>query len=314
MPALGEKRIDELEREIKQSFDEFNRKVQRDLGRFVQPDGIDFLSLQNGFRRLARNFAIEMTNVLILGAQITANDASRQLSTVVSFDPSEAGAFLAIAGLRDRVMQGLIQQQTEALQEFRRAANAVIPIRTMQQIREGLTLNGRQVRAVNRFRELLEANSVEALTRELRDKRFDSTVRRAATSGDPLSSEQIDKMTAAYVRRQVDFRARTIAATEAVRIANESDMVFFQQLVDRGDVERNELIRRWVTAGDSKVRHSHRVLNGVPRQLGDPWITGNGSVLRFPGDPQGSAADTINCRCFVETKISKKPVQQIIAA
>lgn len=51
---------------------------------------------------------------------------------------------------------------------------------------------------------------------------------------------------------------------------------------------------RWMTAADEKVRPSHRSCDGVVRLLGDRFPNG----LHYPGDPQGGAAEVVNCRCY----------------
>jgi SPP1 gp7 family putative phage head morphogenesis protein len=52
---------------------------------------------------------------------------------------------------------------------------------------------------------------------------------------------------------------------------------------------------QWVTAHDERVRLTHKTCDGVVRLLGDRFPNG----LRYPGDPQGAAAEVIHCRCFV---------------
>lgn len=59
---------------------------------------------------------------------------------------------------------------------------------------------------------------------------------------------------------------------------------------------------RWVTAGDSHVRASHRDLNGAVTDMG---VAFPGSRLRWPHDPEGSAEDVINCRCVAVAEQEK---------
>lgn len=306
-------RFNDFERQIKASFLAFNREVGTRLAQFIDVDFIDYGALQLGFRPLAQQFAADLVNVMILGSNLSATEASLQLERTVNFNPAGAAAALTFQELNNRIVSILVAQQNEALVEMRRIANQITPIRTVQMVRQGLTLTGRQTRAVDNFRQLLETGSAEALTRELRDKRFDSTVRRAIAGDTVLTTDQVDRMVDRYRLRQIDFRARTIAATEAVRIANESDDLFFRQAVDSGDIEINSLQRQWVTSQDAKVRTSHRSLNGQIRPLGESFRSGAGNQLRFPGDPRAPAADTINCRCFVRTDIDVVEIDRLVA-
>lgn len=51
----------------------------------------------------------------------------------------------------------------------------------------------------------------------------------------------------------------------------------------------------WQTHIDGLTRESHRWLDGQQIEIGGSFSNG----LRFPGDPRGSAADIINCRCVL---------------
>lgn len=58
-------------------------------------------------------------------------------------------------------------------------------------------------------------------------------------------------------------------------------------------------LKAWVTSGDSQVRDSHRnassrYAEGIALDL--PFQVGS-DLLMYPGDPAGSAAEIINCRC-----------------
>lgn len=86
------------------------------------------------------------------------------------------------------------------------------------------------------------------------------------------------------------WRAETIARTETVGGHNASSRLV---AVDSGVVTR----RRWLSASDARVRDTHAALNGYETQgLEDRYPNG----LLHPGDPSGSAEESINCRC-VET-------------
>lgn len=52
----------------------------------------------------------------------------------------------------------------------------------------------------------------------------------------------------------------------------------------------------WVSAEDERVRADHREANGQIQDLDETFNVG-GESLRFPGDPNGSPSNVINCRC-----------------
>lgn len=58
--------------------------------------------------------------------------------------------------------------------------------------------------------------------------------------------------------------------------------------------------KRWLTAGDDRVRESHAAMDGEEVGLDEPYSNG----LMFPGDPEGDPDETIQCRCVEEYVLS----------
>lgn len=81
-------------------------------------------------------------------------------------------------------------------------------------------------------------------------------------------------------------RAKTIARTELVGALNAGE---FAAAVQSG-VMRS---KTWMTQKDARVRDTHDDLEGMTVDIGAAFPNG----LRYPHDPLGSAAETINCRC-----------------
>lgn len=55
--------------------------------------------------------------------------------------------------------------------------------------------------------------------------------------------------------------------------------------------------RKWMTRLDSRVRETHRLLEGVTRPTGEPFVTRGGARLMYPGDPTAPIEEWIRCRC-----------------
>jgi len=85
-------------------------------------------------------------------------------------------------------------------------------------------------------------------------------------------------------------RAMLIATTEISRAVNYARSIEMQKT--------NYTMKIWFTAMDERVRRTHRVMHGLQIPIGQSWVLGSGSTLRFPGDPQGAASETIFCRCI----------------
>ena len=73
----------------------------------------------------------------------------------------------------------------------------------------------------------------------------------------------------------------------------------------------------WVSSIDNRTRRrpedefDHVEMNGVRVPLSEPFIVG-GEEMMFPGDPKGSAGNTINCRCTVAQVVRRDSLGNII--
>lgn len=85
-------------------------------------------------------------------------------------------------------------------------------------------------------------------------------------------------------------RATTIARTEVVGGFNAASVLVAK---NSGQV----VGKQWLATKDDRTRPSHRALDGVQVQGMDAAFP-NG--VQHPGDPYGSAAETVNCRCTTQ--------------
>ena len=166
----------------------------------------------------------------------------------------------------------------------------------------GLTSSQEQW-ALNYGREIA-ANDPAALTRNLRDKRFDSAMSKAIKFGKPIPQDLQDKMLASYRNRALKFRADTIARTEALTSLHQAQHEATQQGIDKGAVKIENVTKIWHSAGDSRVRDTHRALNGTKVKFSADFVSPSGARLRFPGDPNAPASETVNCRCYMAVSIN----------
>lgn len=86
------------------------------------------------------------------------------------------------------------------------------------------------------------------------------------------------------------YRAERIARTETTIASNTG---IFEAYSQTGIVKK----KMWLTARDESVRSTHAALDGEVVELEGAFTTPSGDILNYPGDPQGSAAEIINCRC-----------------
>ena len=252
-------------------------------------------------------------DALVASAKDTPSFLSNALTVTVSFDQTNVRAVDAIQGNRLRLIREFTVDQRQALRNAmaRGIAEGLNPRDQARLFRDTVGLTARQEEAVARYKSLLKSAGTDndlasdALQRKLRDKRFDGTVRRAIREGKPLTNEQIDRMVGRYRERYINYRSEVIGRTEALRSAHQGSEEMYRQAIENGDLDEKLVIRTWVTAKDERVRGSHSTLNGEQRGIGETW---NG--LRFPGDPDGPAKETIQCRCVLTTRLAESPAQQ----
>lgn len=169
--------------------------------------------------------------------------------------------------------------------------------------REGglLGLTSQQAGYVASARQELSSGDPEALqhylTRGRRDKRFDRSVLKAIREEKPLPADIARKAVAQYESRLLQLRGEMISRTETLTSLNAARQEAYRQLVESGRVAESAIRRVWRSAGDFRVRHTHRALNGDTAGLNEAFISESGARLMFPGDPSAPAGETIGCRC-----------------
>lgn len=117
-------------------------------------------------------------------------------------------------------------------------------------------------------------------------KRITAEVSRAISSGmtfHQMAQQLASKTTIGYTN------AVRIARTEGHRIQCQAGMDACYKAKDMGA----DVVKQWDSTLDGKTRDSHAQIDGEIKELDEKFSNG----LMFPGDPNGIAAEVINCRC-----------------
>jgi hypothetical protein len=186
------------------------------------------------------------------GAKAAMEELPTTIATELSFDllNPRAVEFLRdyefdlvrdISGKQQNIIRGIMDRAfTEGMH----------PRKSAREIRRYIGLTEKQAAAVSRFQHNLASGDKgalrEALSRGLRDRRFDSTLRRALDEDIILSPAQIEKMSQRYAERYLKFRSETIARTETKRASVRGQQELWQQAIDQG-VLPPDVQRRWIT-------------------------------------------------------------------
>lgn len=117
-------------------------------------------------------------------------------------------------------------------------------------------------------------------------RKISAQVSRGIASG--MSFQQVAQQLAATTNIGFNNAVR-IARTEGHRIQVQSGMDACYKAKDKGA----DVVKQWDAALDKRTRASHAHVDGEIRELDEPFSNG----LMFPGDPDGGAAEVVNCRC-----------------
>mgnify|MGYP006261543537 CR=1 FL=1 len=106
--------------------------------------------------------------------------------------------------------------------------------------------------------------------------------------------------------RTLKYRGDVIARTESINALRAGQFQAMLDAVDRGRITTNDAQGTWDATGDARTREDHLMMEGQRRTLSQPFVSGSGAQLRYPGDTLLGATgkDTIQCRCRVEWKIN----------
>lgn len=143
------------------------------------------------------------------------------------------------------------------------------------------------------------------LTRERRDRRFDRSVASAIREGRPVPAAIVASATDRYRARLLQLRGETIGRVEAMTALQHSKREAFQQAIDAGQINAADVRKAWRSAGDLRVRHTHRSLNGDSVGFNEPFVSPSGARLLHPMDTSLGAgmSEIANCRCDCDYRI-----------
>lgn len=321
--------ISDSEKRIEDLLDKSERRLANIFRRAIDAarNQINFDELANMLERgqveeaieslmaIARQLGLASSAIFITAGQSTAEFLAAAGVGIIAFDQVNERAV--------RIMQASqLNLITQFSQEQRNAVRAVLtdgiqrgigPKAQARNFRTAIGLTEKQAQAVMNYRRLLEragdaslpkGDQAEALTRALRDKRFDPAIRRAIANAMPLDAATIDRMVEANARKAVRRRSETIARTEALRAVHQGTNEAYDQAIEDGKLDPDAITQKWTSARDGRVRDSHQKLNGQIRPLGGTW-QGDYGQLRYPGDPAAPAAETIQCRCILVRRIAR---------
>lgn len=255
-------------------------------------------------RQHFNNFADQVNQGFVEVGIDTAN-VLNSASIAVAFDVTNSRAILAMQRNKLELVRQMMDDQLDAIRSalVEGISQGINPRAQARLFRDAIGLTSNQEAAVRNYEQLLRMGSRESLNRALRDRRFDSTVRNSINNGQSLTDPQIERMVARYRERYVIYRSETIARTEALSAVHEGNEEMYQQAFDSGNLNPADVESTWHTRIDGRERDSHADMNGQTQPYGQPFISGNGYYLKYPGDRDAPASERVSCRCAVSRNI-----------
>lgn len=253
----------------------------------------------------ATGLATAINDVRLNAGRDTSEFLTTRAGVIADFDSASDRIVDLMNRNRLALVRGLTNEQRQVINQviqngFRDGNN---PRETARRLRASIGLTPRQLDAVDNFEQALRNRDSAALRRQLRDRRFDPTIRASIRDKKDLTDAQINRIVDRYRERYIAFRAETISRTESLNAVHQGVFESYEQAFDSGQLQRDQIQRSWHTAGDGRVRDSHGSMNNQKRRANEPFVSGLGNQLQHPGDQSAPAADTIQCRCAVSTRI-----------
>lgn len=242
-----------------------------------------------------------MLLALLLSGEREAIKIAQKVAFKISLNKDDVSISNFIQRERTRITSifstGQKDAITEALLDGIKRGNT-----TRQQakaVRDSIGMTVGQVKAAGTYRDALEKRSASVLNRALRDKSFDSAIRRSIQRKENIEKSKINAMMKRYRENQLKDRAEAIAQTEATKAIHEGADIMFKQAIASGALSVVQIIRTWITRQDGKVRDSHDGMHGQKRGINEVFISDAGNALRFPHDSLAPLSEIIRCRCVL---------------
>lgn len=228
---------------------------------------------------------------------VKASDAlARRYVRGLDFDAENAQAVRAAERRASYYERRFVKEQTQNYRRIiadglRRGEN---PRVIAKDLRSSIGLSPYESRIVINYRRALEEGR-GTTQYKLRDRSLD----KGSPPREPLTQTQIDARVQRYRERRVDHRAEMFARREAHTAVHEGAQDMWDQAVDKGDVDKGEMVREWIATSDERTREHHIEMDGQHRKLDEPFVSGLGNRLMFPGDPSAPSEEVEGCRCTV---------------
>lgn len=261
---------------------------------YVRQDLLNY-NFEGAIDQIMQSFETGLGDMLafqyIDAAREFTGDVGRWIGQTVSFNPTTPQAVADARDIRHYLRQDLDTYREALRVIILRGLNGNNEAEHLaEQLIGAIGLTPRDVMAIESYSNALNVNDkATALETPLRDRRYDSAVRRGI-----LTSGQKMTLIRAKIKLTKKCSLDRLARTQAHRVVNMGRHALLLQLRDHMRIA--DVRRIW--RGDPRSdRHSSLV--GQVRTLDIPFETDKGQQIMYPGDPRAPAEHCINCQCWL---------------
>lgn len=295
-----ERRAVELEPEVVQAIVRLFRELrarltEQQIARLLRAGALDELVNEVADDARVKAAATELRTKIRSGIEKAAMAEARFIPQKYQRQPRVGFAFDT---LNQRVVDALRSMEVDALErlstEVREGVRERIrlgieagknPVDIARSIRDSIGLTARQEQIVANVRAaaLKQPGSRNYFDYILRDRRFDALVRKGN-----LTPDQLEALVQRYRERLIQHNAEAHARTIAIDASRLGQRLSWEDAIDRGVLQRNELWKRRRSVGDKRVREEHREIDKEEQPFDQPYSNGE----MYCGEKSW------NCRCI----------------
>lgn len=206
------------------------------------------------------------------------------------------------------LLRNVLSEAVEAGQNPRATALSIVgrvDKTSGQRVGGFIGLTEQQGQWVMNARRELETLNPNYLNRQLRDKRFDSTVRKAIKDEKPLKQSEIANIITRMQARAERYRGEVIGRTESLNALRAGQQAAISQAMERSNTPASAVTKEWDATGDARTREDHLLMEDVKVKFNQPFRFPSGGLAMYPGDSSlnAPASDIIQCRCIVNYRV-----------
>lgn len=136
-----------------------------------------------------------------------------------------------------------------------------------------------------------------------RNRQLEGHVKRALAEGGSVPAEAVDRIVKAYSNKALMERGKALALTETNIALTKAKTDAFQQQIDAGKLDAQDLQVTWRVSVSKEKREDHLAMVGQSVPFGQMFTLPDGTQCTGPHDPNLPAKHLVGCKCTSDYRI-----------